>query len=85
MNQDETVVVADLSDPVRAVSVALRESEYIDLQRMADTCQPFSATRMAVMNEAIRVFMKLHESGKVRLTTYCEDGRVKIETSILSA
>lgn len=40
---------------------------------------------MAVMNEAIRVFMKLHESGKVRLTTYCEDGRVKIETSILSA
>lgn len=81
--QVQEVAVSDLSDLTRPVSVNLRESEYEDLQRIADTCQPFGATRMAVMNEAIRMFLRMHQVGMVIVTSYCEDGRVKVEADIL--
>jgi hypothetical protein len=64
-------------DKVRAVSVSLRESEYAAFDEIAAGLNP-AATRMAVMNEALRIFMRMHMDGRIKIASSIEAGRVVV-------
>jgi len=79
---DEPKTIGHVKKPkgekVRAVSVALRDEEYRDFDQIAGQLQPLAATRMAVMNYALRRFLRDYKAGKVQVTTKAEDGRIVI-------
>jgi hypothetical protein len=66
-------------DKVRAVSVALTEAEYAEFDRIASETSPLPATRMAVMNHALRYFIAEYRAGRIKLETFAEHGRVRIK------
>jgi predicted transcriptional regulator len=66
-------------DNVRPVSVSLRDSEYKAFDEIAGKLNP-QATRMAVMNEALRDFLRRHKAGKVKLASRVESGRVLVKS-----
>lgn len=65
---------------VRAVSVSLRESEYAAFDEIAASLAPAS-TRMAVMNEALRIFLRAYKAGGVKIKSDVEGGRVIVRES----
>lgn len=66
-------------DNVRPVSVSLRDSEYKAFDDIAAALHP-PATRMAVMNEALRDFLRRHKAGRVKLASRVEAGRVLVKS-----
>lgn len=69
-----------VTDKVRAVSVSLRESEYAAYDEIAAGMNP-QATRMAVMNEALRIFVRMYRAGKIKIASGIEGGRVIVRES----
>lgn len=67
-------------DKVRAVSVSLRESEYVAFDEIAANLSP-AATRMAVMNEALRIFLRAYKADRVKIKSDVEGGRVIVRES----
>ena len=65
-------------DKVRAVSVALTDAEYQAFDRIASETTPLQATRMAVMNYALRHFIREYRAGRIKMETFAEHGRVRI-------
>lgn len=65
-------------EKVRAVSVALTNEEYEIFDQIAAELKPLAATRMAVMNYALRRFLQDYQEGKLQITTKAESGRVVI-------
>ena len=65
-------------DKVRAVSVALTDAEYDEFDHIASETSPLPATRMAVMNFALRYFIAEYRAGRIKMETFAEHGRVMI-------
>lgn len=65
----------EASDKVKPLSVSLRESEYREFDEIAGQV---NATRMAVMNAALRDFLKRHRAGKAKPVVTIEKGRVVV-------
>ena len=61
---------------VRPVSVSLTVGEYDDIDQIAGTVD---ATRMAIMNAAIRHTLTLYHAGKAKLKSETRGGRVLVK------
>ncbi len=77
---DDARAQGEVTDKVRAVSVSLRESEYATYDQIAAGLDP-AATRMAVMNEALRIFVRMYRAGKIKIASGIEGGRVIVRES----
>lgn len=63
------------ADKVAPMSVSLTKGEYAEMESWATEA---GATRMAVMNAAIRHTVALYKAGKVKLKTGTKAGRVTV-------
>lgn len=79
--QAEPIDKRRAKDPVKAISVALREAEYAELDQIAAAVMPFPVKRMAVMNEALRFFLREYAAGRLTLASTVRDARVGVEIS----
>lgn len=72
---DAAATEKDELDKVAPMSVSLTKGEYAEMETWAAES---NATRMAVMNAAIRYTMALYKAGKVKLKTGTKAGRVTV-------